>query len=652
MKDGRRRSRAKLLSLLLLSSALTLLVACGGDNQRPQSKPGGALDAARFPVVLEADTRVVARSDGSGTNEEPVPYRPRAASAIGQGTASPDGRRTATYRDGKLFVQEGAGEPRAIVSVDSAAQYLSLLWSPDGSRIAYIVNPLSEPPSQRGQVYVVRADGSDLTLAGEGVFPGEGADFARWSPDGSRIAVLSKGVRVLSVTGAPPVDLGEGSSAHFSWSPDGRSLAFDLVYGDKPPKVVVADVRASEGARILTEGYLPRWSPAGDRIAFLRGTNVYTIRSDGSGLASLGDIGVGGCCPDLTWSADGASVEYIRAAPATQYLYGVDLRSGQKTRTPRALSDFGYGNFRYDVELSPDATQIAFVGSETYAPKQQKGGGESSTPGWLLMDVATGTVRQVTDEPFGDPYQGDVFWAPDGLRFAYSRGAAGVFIARADGSAPRRISALEARALAWSTDGARLAIAAGSAISVAAVEGTEHAEIDLGSLGVSEYVSDIKWSPDGTRLLYDMFGQDAQGRQTSRSFVAALDGSPPQELTISGEPARSGQWSPDGRLIGVPHGAAYFGDPVDIWLTDGRGNERKLTRIDDGSSWLYWSPDGTRIAVVSAPFGSSNVSVIDVTSGTTTLVATNVGNCGMVFAGWSPDSQVIYAVPKCALGGL
>ena len=60
------------------------------------------------------------------------------------------------------------------------------------------------------------------------------------------------------------------------------------------------------------------------------------------------------------------------------------------------------------------------------------------------------------------------------------------------------------------------------------------------------------------------------------------------------------------------------------------------------------SPDGTMIAATSG----SVVRVIDATNGETTAVATNVGNCIMTFAGWSPNSQVIYAVPACALGGI
>ncbi len=74
--------------------------------------------------------------------------------------------------------------------------------------------------------------------------------------------------------------------------------------------------------------------------------------------------------------------------------------------------------------------------------------------------------------------------------------------------------------------------------------------------------------------------------------------------------------------------------------------------IRDEGGDVLWSPDGSRILLAPTPFLTPNVNVIDVATGRTTLVATNVANCGMTFAGWSPDSQVIYAVPRCALGGL
>ena len=61
------------------------------------------------------------------------------------------------------------------------------------------------------------------------------------------------------------------------------------------------------------------------------------------------------------------------------------------------------------------------------------------------------------------------------------------------------------------------------------------------------------------------------------------------------------------------------------------------------------SPDGSRIAAV---FNDNNVYVIGVRSGSSQHVITNARSCQVSLLGWSPDGEVIYAIPACALGGL
>jgi Tol biopolymer transport system component len=89
-----------------------------------------------------------------------------------------------------------------------------------------------------------------------------------------------------------------------------------------------------------------------------------------------------------------------------------------------------------------------------------------------------------------------------------------------------------------------------------------------------------------------------------------LDGSPVKELFD-----RQGTWSPDGLTMAVIRGSLDFGDPIEVWLSDGARDERMLVRLADAGSLLYWSPDGSRIAVASAPFLTPNIYVIDVDTG-------------------------------------
>ena len=297
----------------LLALLAVLAAACGdgGAPTTPTSTAPPAVDAtaapdvpSKFPVVLEHDTRIIAKADGSNFTEMPVEYRPRTATV---GYVSPQGGLTASYREGTVFVQEGGGEARAIAELPTDAEFATIMWSPDGSKL--LVSPTESdihvvsvdgsgltnigaglegafpqswsPNSERvalsrfsptesfvlaADLYVAEADGSGRTFVGEFSVPqGDGGwDRPAWSPDGSRIAALfapEGGIRLLDTSGGPTVDITAGASTlKLSWSPDGRFLAFDVDSG-RPAEsmIMVVDVSSPEAARVLTEGYWPRW---------------------------------------------------------------------------------------------------------------------------------------------------------------------------------------------------------------------------------------------------------------------------------------------------------------------------------------------------------------------------------------------------------
>lgn len=577
-------------TLLALVALVTLVaLACGGDGEEPSAT--SVLDGeSPFPVVLEHDTLVVASADGSGITETPVEYRPRPAAL---GYVSPQGGLTASYRDGTLFMQKDGGEAKAIAELPTDAEFATTIWSLDGRRLLidasfrgdspslYLINadgsgltdvgaglegdafPMSwSPDGQRfamglytpeqqsvegldALLYVVRADGTERTLTGDfSNFHGyEGiGDLAKWSPDGSRIAVFappSEGaIRLMDASGGPPVDIPGSSFPAFSWSPDSRLLALERRPpggGDSSRSITVVDIASPGESRLLTVGFWPRWSPDGERIAFKRDGQVYTIRPDGSDLVSLADMGPE-ARSDLIWSADGDSVQFIRSAPAAQYLYAVDLRTGEAVRSPEPLTDAPFIGPRRNVRLSPNGDQIAFSRDAFETTEGDEGAG------WFTMDILTGELTRITH----DTTAGDVFWSADG-------------VARLDGTPPGQLATTEA----GGDTAAR--------------------------------------SPDGETVAFLRL-EDAEGEL----WLVAADGS----------------------------------------------NERRIALFADvglGFGPLYWSSDGERIAVLVA---SRDIYVIEVETGASLLVATNVGNCQMTLVGWSPDGEVIYAIPACALGGL
>lgn len=676
----------------LLPVFVFLVAACGDGGAPTAPTPTLPPDAgAVFPTVLEHDTRIIATADGSEITEVPVEYRPRTATF---GYVSPRGGLTASYREGTVFVQEDGGEAMAIAELPADAEFATIIWSPDGSKLlvgaanagVYVVKadgsgmvevavdlegaiPRSwsadskrvalslfsptESFALATNLYVAEVDGTGHTLVGQFSAPQGDAGWQRptWSPDGSRIAILFApsfgGIRLLDTSGGPAVDiLADASTLKMTWSPDSRFLAFDVNSGrPEEAMIMVVEVSSPEDARILTQGHWPRWSPDGSRIAFKRGdftsSQVYSIRPDGSDLVSLGDMGPE-ARSELTWSADGESVEFIRSAPAAQHLYAVELATGAVVRSPGTISKIPFTGPRRYVWLSPNGDEIAFVMYDF----EKQGGGEA---GWFTMDILSGELTQVTD----DARAGDVFWSSEGIRIAYSTGLGGVYVTESDGSAPRQISGVANffGPMAWSPDGRSLAFFGNTNIHVVDVETTDETIIAAGLTGDSNSLAALEWSPDGTELLYVANHYDeATGTNTNETFIARLDGRPPRQLVATGAGADTARWSPDGETIAFSRlEAAEAG----LWLVEADGgNERRIARFDGmGFAFgpLHWSPDGESIAVL---VSGRDIYVIDVETGVSVLVATNVGNCLMSLVGWSPNSDVIYAIPACALGGL
>jgi dipeptidyl aminopeptidase/acylaminoacyl peptidase len=119
-------------------------------------------------------------------------------------------------------------------------------------------------------------------------------------------------------------------------------------------------------------------------------------------------------------------------------------------------------------------------------------------------------------------------------------------------------------------------------------------------------VADPHFSPDGSTIAFVITSVDQkQNRRRSAIWSVPTDGSrPPMALTTAPQSSNSPRWSPDGKTIAflsarpVPGEA---GDPkTQVWLLPlGGGEPRRLTSLLNGVSSFLWSPDGSKIVVVS-----------------------------------------------------
>jgi hypothetical protein len=222
-------------------------------------------------------------------------------------------------------------------------------------------------------LYVVVGD--EVESRGVGVQPA-------WSQDG-RLASVRDGEVYVDDRRVGPGDFPQ-------WTPDGRSL---LVERDG---VRLLDVESGE-ERLLARGMVPRLSPDGESVAFVRGSSLYTVSIDGTGQrrwAGLTDPVIA-----LRWL--GSDVAALEQAPLTGRTrierVGPD---GEKQVIARQVGEH--------FDTSPDGSRIAFT---------------STVDIGLSIARADGTdVRQYPLVDYGPGTPMNLAWSPDGRELAFSVG--------------------------------------------------------------------------------------------------------------------------------------------------------------------------------------------------------------------------------------
>jgi len=217
---------------------------------------------------------------------------------LGFGGWSPDGTKTvfeawddSDARQTGIYVSQGSSLADAVpVQITHAKRHdIGLGWSPDGTRLLLIqVTQCPDGDCDGGDLYVVNADGSGMTrLSPKGTFV-SCCGPASWSPDGTHVAFAG-----LSL--------------------DAAGLRDELMSAVYVTKADGSDVEAITEPGAFTES--AEWSPNGEWIVFnkksgpvgVKGSDLYLIHPDGSGLHSITTAGAAGKSDQFgaAWSPDG-----------------------------------------------------------------------------------------------------------------------------------------------------------------------------------------------------------------------------------------------------------------------------------------------------------------------------------------------------------
>jgi len=211
-------------------------------------------------------------------------------------------------------------------------------WSPDGQRIAFVVQGLREDGrTGRSDIWVMGADGSSPRP----ITDGPGSSFSpSWSPNGTRIAYVrdaqgerpqiwivgSDGSNQHAFTRCAVPECVEDSSP--AWSPDGERIAFVRFSGAGaivPVSIMVWPVEGSEGVEVIgiddAEWAMEiDWSPDGTDLAFTRSFEdanrwgISVVGADGTGLRSFAHLP---SAQSPSWSPDGSRIVFQRMDPET-----------------------------------------------------------------------------------------------------------------------------------------------------------------------------------------------------------------------------------------------------------------------------------------------------------------------------------------------
>jgi hypothetical protein len=191
-------------------------------------------------------------------------------------------------------------------------------YSPDRSRIIFTSNQ----SLGRDGVFAMNADGTNVTQL-TAIVDTESYGQATWSPSGSQVAyvrnisggAIGEAIVIANSNGSASHNLISGSSLGSpSWSPDGMHLVYEADY---PSAIWTVDSNGSHAQQLTTptliaRDFSPAWSPAGDKICFVRTADqgqrgrIWVMHADGTAPVLLPDTlsAVG----SVRWSPDGAQL--------------------------------------------------------------------------------------------------------------------------------------------------------------------------------------------------------------------------------------------------------------------------------------------------------------------------------------------------------
>jgi hypothetical protein len=235
-------------------------------------------------------------------------------------------------------------------------------WSPDGRKIAFVVGPAG---TQVGELAEMNADGSGMRRIDTDLGPN--VSTPSWSPDGTQILVSAFGdvyavpVPVPVLGGRSRLVVQDGQDP--AWSPDGSLVAFTRNYST----IYLARPDGSDVHPLLPPPFASSppfsWSPDGKRVAFQGSDGIDAVNVDGSGRVTV--------VPSQSfntyapaWSPDGTRIAFIANADiCTSGIGGTTV--SRLTWTPNTVEPPGRPAWQ---PLPPGSAPAGVAGAQSGPP--------------------------------------------------------------------------------------------------------------------------------------------------------------------------------------------------------------------------------------------------------------------------------------------